>query len=259
MGITFRHLLLWPLCLGCVVAVPIHAFGGEALDPVVLQLSGGPVAPGGMIALALESTGAAPDTLVLQLAFDTAMLQVCDVVPGGDSQDKAFAFRSTPFGFVLVIYGGAGALSSGLIATMFVEAAPGVSPGEVSLGDNGSSAADEDANARAVFLTAAPVTVMPLAHPHSADTDQNGRIAFSELLRLIQLHNAEGFHCDGTSEDGFAPGNGDRDCAPHDSDYATQDWRIELSELLRGIQFYNAFKGAYHEDGMGEDGFAPGL
>ena len=77
---------------------------------------------------------------------------------------------------------------------------------------------------------------------HSSDTDKNFRVSVSEILRVVQLKNAGGFHCDSTTEDGFAPGlDGDQTCAPHASDYEPQDWQISLPELLQLIQFYNLF------------------
>ncbi len=94
---------------------------------------------------------------------------------------------------------------------------------------------------------------------HTADPDKDNRISLSELLRLIQFFNSDGFHCMAGTEDGYAPGPGDQTCAPHDSDYNSQDWRISLSELLRLIQFFNS--GGYHycPGENTEDGFCPGL
>ncbi|HPO14652.1 MAG TPA: right-handed parallel beta-helix repeat-containing protein [Candidatus Hydrogenedentes bacterium] len=91
------------------------------------------------------------------------------------------------------------------------------------------------------------------------DQDQDGFINLSELLRVIQFFNSDGFHCEAGTEDGYAPGPGDTSCAPYDSDYNAQDWHISLSELLRVIQFFNS--GGYHYcPGEGtEDGFCPGL
>lgn len=90
----------------------------------------------------------------------------------------------------------------------------------------------------------------------SSDVDEDGVINLPELLRVIQFFNSPGYHCDGSSEDAFAPGPGVQICAPHTSDYNPQDWRISLSELLRLIQLYN-FPG-YHPCAEGEDGFCPG-
>jgi N-acetylneuraminic acid mutarotase len=94
---------------------------------------------------------------------------------------------------------------------------------------------------------------------HSADPDKDFLISLSELLRLIQFYNSDGFSCAPGTEDGYAPGPGDTACAPHALDYSLNDWHISLSELLRLIQFYN-FNG-YHacpDDPESEDGFCPG-
>lgn len=94
---------------------------------------------------------------------------------------------------------------------------------------------------------------------HTADQDANHQINLSELLRVIQFFNSDGYHCDAAGEDGYAPGPGDESCAPHASDYNPADWDIGLSELLRAIQFFNL--GGYHAcPGEGtEDGFCPGV
>ncbi len=96
--------------------------------------------------------------------------------------------------------------------------------------------------------------------PHSADQNGDWRIGLSELLRVIQFFNSQGYHCAGSpgdTEDGFVPGPGTNyTCTPHDSDYNTQDWRVGLSELLRVIQFFNS--GGYHGCTGSEDGFCPG-
>lgn len=92
----------------------------------------------------------------------------------------------------------------------------------------------------------------------TADQNYDGVINLSELLRVIQFFNSEGFHCELGTEDGYAPGPGEKTCAPHDSDYNPQDWEINLSELLRIIQFFNS--GGYHacpNEGT-EDGYCPG-
>lgn len=92
---------------------------------------------------------------------------------------------------------------------------------------------------------------------HSADTDGDRSISLSELLRVIQFYNFRGFYCDGTQEDGFAPGfEDDLDCSPHAADYNPQDWKINLSELLRVIQFYNS--GEYCRAADTEDAYQPG-
>lgn len=92
---------------------------------------------------------------------------------------------------------------------------------------------------------------------HSADSDSDGAISLSELLRVVQLYSVGGFHCDAASEDGYAPGaEGAQDCPGHASDYAPDDWRIGLSELIRLIQLYNAE--GYHASCGTDDGYATG-
>ncbi len=100
---------------------------------------------------------------------------------------------------------------------------------------------------------------------HSADQNEDNRINLSELMRVIQFFNANGYHCaepPESTEDGYAPGPNpeQQHCAPHDSDYSPQNWVIGLSELLRVIQFYNA--GGYHPcpdaDPPTEDDFCAG-
>ena len=97
--------------------------------------------------------------------------------------------------------------------------------------------------------------------PHSADPNGDWQINLSELLRVIQFFNSNGYHCalpNEMSEDGYIPGiNGDKSCIPHSSDYNPQDWAIGLSELLRLIQFFNY--GGYHACLDGEDGYCPGI
>ncbi len=94
------------------------------------------------------------------------------------------------------------------------------------------------------------------AGAHTADHDASWDINLSELLRMIQFYNSDGFHCDAATEDGYAPGPGDTTCALHASDYNIQDWAISLSELLRIIQFFNSE--SYFPNADGEDGFSPG-
>lgn len=92
--------------------------------------------------------------------------------------------------------------------------------------------------------------------PHNADQNGDGVINLSELLRVIQFFNFGAYHCDSSSEDGYAPGPGDQNCTPHASDYNPQDWVVSLSELLRLIQFFNS--GGYYPCEGGEDGYCPG-
>ena len=105
-------------------------------------------------------------------------------------------------------------------------------------------------------LMQAPITpVSGRTTTHSADQDADWEISLTELQRVIQFFNSDGYHCDPAGEDGYAQGPGDATCAPHDSDYYPQDWKISLTELLRVIQFYNS--GGYHIQDGTEDGYGP--
>jgi len=99
---------------------------------------------------------------------------------------------------------------------------------------------------------------------HSADTNPpNWRFELSELLRVIQLFNAQAYHGEpGFAEDGFAAGVGDTATGcHHDADYRGEsgmqpDAKIDLSELLRVVQLYNY--GGFRRAPVGvgtEDGF----
>lgn len=103
-----------------------------------------------------------------------------------------------------------------------------------------------------------PFETIEFEGPHAGDIDKDGAFSLSELLRVIQLFNAEGYQC-GVSEDGFALGEGLKTCVPHSSDYAPQDWVISLTELLRLIQFFNSPGRAYHPCDSSEDGYCIGI
>lgn len=112
------------------------------------------------------------------------------------------------------------------------------------------------------FFADSPVASFELTipvgpQPHSADQNGNNQIGLSELLRVIQFYNSDGYQCVPGTEDGFDPGQGDKGCSAHTSDYNPQDWYIGLSELLRLIQLYNS--GGYTPCLEGEDGYCPGL
>jgi hypothetical protein len=93
---------------------------------------------------------------------------------------------------------------------------------------------------------------------HSADINSNNIIDLTELLRVIQFFNLNGFHCQTGTEDGFQPGTGgDISCQPHSSDYNPQNWVINLPELLRLIQLFNVGGYIVCPDANTEDGFCP--
>lgn len=96
---------------------------------------------------------------------------------------------------------------------------------------------------------------------HSADQNADNMVSLSELLRVIQFYNSDGYctaPVPGETEDGYVPGAGTRHATcPHSSDFMPPDWTINLSELLRLVQLYNV--GGYHVCGGGEDGFCAGI
>ena len=92
------------------------------------------------------------------------------------------------------------------------------------------------------------------ASRHTADQDGDGEISLSEILRMIQFYNLEGYHCEAGTEDGYAVGLPEGEipegCYPHDGDYNPADFQVSLSELLRGIQFYCITANPATEDGF---------
>jgi glucose/arabinose dehydrogenase len=99
---------------------------------------------------------------------------------------------------------------------------------------------------------------------HSADSNGDGKIALSELLRVIQFFNIGGYACaagPAASEDGFvavaSDGTRDLDCYPHASDHLNADGLVDLSEALRVIQLYNSAGYNYCPDADTEDGYCP--
>ena len=246
-----------------LTALALLAAGASGAGDASLTLtpSGGSAAPGGVVALpvCLGETDAEPDTLVLKLAFDTTVLTVLDGTIGTANTGKLFTWRQTESGLAAVFLGGGVPLQAGVVATFFLEVASTAPSAAVAVSEAGSSASSATATAIPLAVSAAQVTVAPLASPHTADTSANGRGELTELMRAIQLYNAGGFGCDSGTEDGYLPGGESRECPPHDLDFANQDWLIDLGEILRAIQFYNAPLRAYHADATGEDGYAPGL
>jgi hypothetical protein len=105
--------------------------------------------------------------------------------------------------------------------------------------------------------------LVALINYHDGDIDKDFVFSLTELLRVIQLYNVDGYHCDEGSEDGFAPGTVAEleNCQPHSADYNPSDveWVISLSEVLRVIQFFNSENRAYFECIAGEDGFCAGV
>jgi len=94
---------------------------------------------------------------------------------------------------------------------------------------------------------------------HAGDTNADGALDLSELLRVILFYNVDRFGCAvpaNSTEDGYDPGGTTQDCPPHSADYLpAPDWRFSLSELLRVIQFFQI--GGVDACAESEDGFCP--
>jgi len=90
---------------------------------------------------------------------------------------------------------------------------------------------------------------------HSADINKNYSFSLIELLRVIQIFNYGGYHCDISGEDGYGLGPGNQSCNRHSSDYSLPYWSINFHELLRLIQLFNS--GGYNTCQNTEDGFCP--
>lgn len=91
---------------------------------------------------------------------------------------------------------------------------------------------------------------------HSADRSGDSEVSLQELLRVVQLFNLQGYHCDEESPDGFGagPDEGRRGCIRHATDFQF-DWRISLGELLRLIQFFNVGGYSYCPELLTPDGY----
>ena len=101
------------------------------------------------------------------------------------------------------------------------------------------------------------VTLTPdVTEIHSADSNGDFVIQREELLAVAALYEAGAYHIEG---DGYAAGPGSQEGAPHDADYAPQDWCIDAHELLRVIQFYNmgGYRACPEASPPTEDGFCP--
>jgi Ca2+-binding EF-hand superfamily protein len=95
---------------------------------------------------------------------------------------------------------------------------------------------------------------------HRADINADLKISLSEVLRLVQFHNAGAYACVLASEDGYEPDvlkGGLLNCSLHTADTDANS-SISLSELMRVIQLYNA--GGYFDcEQETEDGFCLGI
>ncbi len=202
-----------------------------------------------------------PATLVLRFAYQSTKLEVLEIRPTPlvtDNQ-KSLDYELKNDTIAIAVFGGTEPVPSGTIAYLKVQAKPSAQIGNVlSILNSTTHGADALAKYVVVQVSNGSVRVIETPGNHKADTDTDWTISMQELLRVIQLYNAGGYHCDVAGEDGYDTGSGTQDCNPHDADYAPADWKISFSELLRMIQLYNAPFQLYHVDPDSEDGFAPG-
>lgn len=249
-----RPWAIWCLSLFALLPSPFA-------EAVTMGMSAPTTAPGDIAALQIDITDATdePHAVVFTLTFDVTRILLVDVVAGVAAADATLDVGSRGDGLTIVIFGGSGPLSEGILATINLRIGSQVAIGStLPITPTGVSAANADAEELRLTLAQATINVAAPDVYHDADTDGDGRVGLSEVLRAVQLYRLGPIYCDESSEDGYTSMESARDCPPHDLDYAPQDWRFNLSELLRCIQFYNAENNAYHIDENGEDGFAPG-
>lgn len=207
----------------------------------------------------------APDTgetvvaFQLDLGFDATFLTLANVTlgPASTAASKTLSVNTLGPGAVRVLVAGINqnAIAAGDVLDVSVQVKAGATgTSNIALGN----VVLADPNGHSVPVTTANGTItadVVVQRPHSADSNKDFKISLSELLRVVQFYNIKAMHCDGASEDGFAPGPGDQTCTPYDGDYNPRDWKVALSELIRIIQFYNA--AGYVQNAAGEDGFVP--
>lgn len=220
---------------------------------------------GGAVSLPVSGAWAGltvePSTLVLSAAWDAGWIELTGVSAGPAlaASGKSVDFEPHGKSVKVVIYGGSGALPQGdLVYLNFQISASAMVGASTVIRDAGTNASDAAGEPVPLNVANGGLTVTIGPKPHSADYSGDWRISLSELLRVVQFYNIGSFHCDASSEDGYAPGLGDQGCTPHDSDYSSRNWVISLNELLRIIQFYNASGGNYHYSPGTEDNYAPG-
>jgi len=100
------------------------------------------------------------------------------------------------------------------------------------------------------------------ANVHVGDSNGDGVMDLSEILRIVQLYNTAKYSCAPPSEiteDGYRPDPlGNFVCWPHSADAMEQDWIISLSELLRILQFFRLEAYEWCPERSIEDGYCLG-
>ncbi|HOV32714.1 MAG TPA: hypothetical protein PLX23_05065 [Candidatus Hydrogenedens sp.] len=207
-----------------------------------------------------ENNGSNISTLVIRWTPTDANLFPLEAEPSTNlGTNKKLMFSKIGQQINIIIYGGVEPIPDGQIANVIVqipESFPNNS--QIPISGLNAEAANDKALPQNITITTGKITVINNPNFHSADTNKDWTISFSEVLRVVQLFNAREYHCESGTEDGYAPFEGNKTCTPHKLDYNPQDWKITLNELLRLIQFFNFPGGSYHPDNNGEDKYAPG-
>lgn len=203
-------------------------------------------------------TGQVTGTPVCSVRFTIEVLggQILDWEPGtaAAASGRGVACRITGQSCQCVVYGSSDGLPEGDLIRILLRSETSAATLTIS----GVEGADPTAVFKAVSGGGfTPVQWGGSYIPHKADLNGDWRVSLSELLRVIQIYNLGGYSCRADSEDGYWPEpGGEQTCAPHDADYAPQDWQITLNEVLRIVQFFNS--GGYGRRSGSEDGFMAG-
>jgi len=245
----------------CIIVAAMASIEAAAATLTGGEGSGLPGQNGVTIAVTLaSSSGESVAALQFEAVFDATAVSLTGVAAGtaATEADKQVVYNQLETGRVRVIVSGfnQNIIGDGSVAESSFSIRPAASEGVYPIALEQLVLSDPTGRRISGTAAAGEITVGKL-QAHSADIDLNWRISLGELLRVIQFFNSKAYHCDKSSEDGYAPTAGNQDCPFHDSDYyPSANWVIELSEVLRLIQFFNI--GQYHVDTTGEDGFAPG-
>ncbi len=253
---TFAHLVNTLSIVVALYALSTAAFAQATLD--IAQVS----APAGAIVF-LPLYYAAPDevapaTLVMQVSSPALAFEKPGALatPFLAENGKMLDCEPGNYSVSLAIFGGANPIPTGTLCHLLLRVSPEAQPGNTfPIHSEAVHGADSAAAYTTVQTHSGAVLIMDAPRKHSADTSEDWSISLPELIHVIDLYKANEYHCEDSD---YAPGVGDRSCAPHDADYSPQDWRVNLSELLRVIQMHNAPYGVYHVKQGSEDGFAPG-
>jgi hypothetical protein len=178
----------------------------------------------------------------IQQTYNNAGVYPLDGIPSGTYTLRVTAPGRTPHQQIVQVY-------AGQVQEVFVSMSPVGGSGNEGETEGGSPAEGEGP------AEGEQPGEGEAAQAHSADFEApHGVLSLSEVLRGTQLYNARSYHCDATTEDGYAPFNGPRiDCTPHAGDYVDSNWSLSLSELLRLVQLFNL--GTFSPCGETEDGY----